>query len=145
MTRPDPTPKTLEELTDLIRRCTERTGYEDSADAMWEAALAAFNYVASEVGATGFQASFSALRLYGEIMHVKGPFVVIKAEDALFPQYDLQSRLEEFLEKAKPWIVEQANAKLDEIESDPNPEEARRFVAARVLEHWRTLTGRTPA
>lgn len=135
-------PENAAQLADLIESLTVfdhdggAGGYEQSADAMWKAALASFDYVARRVGATGFQASWSALRFYGEAMNVQGPFIVLKVEDALYPQYDLPKRLDDYLAEQVPWLAEQASAKLAELEAAP---ERERFVSPRVLEHWRKL------
>ena len=129
-------PENSAELADLIESLTVfdyvegGEGYGKSADAMWQAALAAFNYVARRVGATGFQASWSALKFYGEAMHVKGPFMVLKIEDALYPQYDLPRRVTEFIEEQRPWLREQAQAKL----AEPHDHAVESVVA-----HWRKL------
>ena len=136
-------PETAAQLADLIESLTVfdyadgGEGYEKSADAMWEAALAAFNYVSRRVGATAFQASWAALKFYGEAMHVRGPFMVIKVEDALYPQYDLPGRLAEFIHEQRPWLAEQAAAKLAENEDNA-------WVVDAVREHWRLLAGPTP-
>ena len=106
-------------------------GYQQSADAMRKAAVAAFNWAASVVGPTGFQASWAALRAYAEMMHIDCPFMVIRIEDALYPRYNLPGRLAEFIEENRGWLAEQAKAKLAEN---------REFSAhPRVVEHWRKL------
>jgi hypothetical protein len=108
-------------------------GYEASADAMWKAALMAFNYVASQVGASGFQASWAALKFYGEAMGIKGPFGVYKLEDALYPQYDLVGRLSTFIDDQREWLRDEAKKRLDEHPDGPT------FVADRVWAHWQKL------
>jgi hypothetical protein len=131
-------PANSAELADLIESLTVfdwvdgADGYEKSADAMWQAALAAFEYVARKVGATGFQASWSALRFYGEAMNVRGPFMVVKIEDALYPQYDLPGRLAAYIEENRGWLREQAVEKLAGIERDS-------LVHPNVEAHWRRL------
>lgn len=131
-------PQNAAELADLIESLTVfdyvdgGEGYEKSADAMWRAALAAFNYVADKVGATGFQASWSALRFYGEAMHVKGPFMVTKIEDALYPQYDLVRRVTDYIDEQADWLKEQAVERLQGDLSHVHPD---------VLAHWRALAG----
>ena len=131
-------PHDPDELVELIHSLTEfdhdggEDGYEASADAMWKAALAAFEYAARRVGATGFQASWAALRFYGEAMHIDGPFGVYRLEDALYPQYDLHGRLTEFIEENRGWLREQARDKL-------NDAEMASYAAPRVVAHWRKL------
>lgn len=149
-------PENATQLADLIESLTVfdyvdgGKGYEKSADAMWQAALAAFNYVASKVGASGFQASWSALRFYGEAMNVDGPFTIIQAHDALFPQYDLPGRLSKFLDECGPWLADQASAKLKDYEARPTltykddagVEQTVPSVHPDVVAHWRALVAR---
>lgn len=106
-------------------------GYTASADAMWKAALAAFNFAAKEVGATGFQASWAALKFYSKAMHIDSPFIILKVEDALYPQYDLPARLQTFLAEQRDWLREQAKEKLA---GDLT------WVASSVVAHWKRLT-----
>jgi len=123
--------------------------YESSADAMWKAALEAFNYVAREVGATGFQASWAALRFYGEAEGIKCPYMVIRAEDALYPQYDLNARVPDFLAKNVDWLREQAAEKLAAYEAEPTHtytdddgnEQTHDSAHPNVVAHWRSLVG----
>lgn len=104
--------------------------YESSARAMVDVGKAAFNYAASEVGASGFQASWAALTLYGELVGIAGPFIVLKGEDMLYPQYDLQRRLQEFTDSddMARWLGDKAAELL----------KAERGVE-RVRAHWQTL------
>jgi hypothetical protein len=141
-------PENSAELADLIESLTvfdhdgSESGYEQSADAMWKAALAAFEYVARRVGATGFQASWSALRFYGEAMHVDGPYMVVQLNDALYPQYDVTARVPKFIEENRGWLREQAQAKLAEY--DGRTECERTFVHPDVAAHWRKLAEAKP-
>lgn len=133
-------PKTEEELLELISTFTKYTssdpgdGYQQSADAMWKAAVAAFNFASSEVGATGYQASWAALKFYQEAMNVKGPFIILKVEDALFPQYDLVGKLEKFLEEQRDYLREKARESLAE-----SAENDHKYVHPNVLAHWEKL------
>lgn len=146
-------PENSAQLADLIESLTVfdyvdgGEGCEKSADAMWEAAVAAFDYVARKVGATGFQASWAALRFYGEAMHLDGPFMVVQVKDALFPQYDVLGSVARFLEEQRPWLAEQAVAKLAEFEARPTTtytddegvERQRDTVHPNVVAHRRLL------
>lgn len=109
---------------------TDESGvaYESSARAMVDVAKAAFEYAASEVGASGFQASWAALTAYGELMRIEGPFIVLKAEDTLYPQYDLHARLQEFLDNATEWLGDKAAELLAEDRGVPA-----------VREHWQKV------
>jgi len=146
-------PQNSTELADLIHSLTVfdyvegGDGYEKSADAMWKTALAAFNYTARIVGATGFQASWAALRFYGEAMGVKGPFMVLQLDDALFPQYDLPGRVADFIQGNRDWLRDEATKRLAKYEAEPTitytnddgEEVTRPTAAARVVAHWRKL------
>ena len=99
---------------------------------MAEAAEAAFNFVASQLGCTGFQGSYAALKAYKDIMRIEGPFGIVKANDALYPQYDLPKQVQNWIEDDwNPWLVEQARKNL--AEHDPE------FVHPNVHRHWRQL------
>lgn len=114
---------------------------------MWKAAVAAFNYAASRVGASGFQASWAALRFYGEVMHIDGPYTIIQLHDALYPQYDLPGRVQGFIAEQAPWLAEQATAKLADYDARPTVtytdddgnEVTRPSVHPDVVAHWRKL------
>lgn len=146
-------PENSAQLADLIESLTVFDhdggdgGYEASADAMWRAAVAAFNYAARRVGATGFQASWAALKFYAEAMNVEGPFTVVQVHDALYPQYDLVDRVRRFIEEQRPWLREQASAKLAEDErrshetfvDDDGNERPVLTAHPDVVAHWRKL------
>jgi hypothetical protein len=126
---------------------TPDDGYNKAGDALWKAALAAFNWAAHEVGATGFQAGWAALRFYGEANHIDGPFGVLKAQDALFPQYNLPNKAAGWLHEWGPWLAEQARAKLAEYEAKPryrftdDDGDVHEGDTAHpdVVAHWRSL------
>lgn len=120
----------MTEINNLIKKADS---YDTAADTMWESALAAFNFAAREVGATGFQASWAALKFYGEAMNIKGPFLMLKTEDALYPQYDLPGRLQAHLDEQHDWLRDEARKKLASPSS--------RSAAPAVVEHWRKLAG----
>lgn len=62
--------------------------YESCAETMKEVTRNAFDTVAGGLGVTGFQASWAAGRFYAEAMDIKSPFMIVKADDWLYPQYD---------------------------------------------------------
>ena len=125
-----PWPKTKEQLVEYIESLVNRQhDYGTCVYAMSMAAEAAFNYVSGKEGCTGFQASCADLDIIRRTRNIKGPFMLIKGEDALYPQYDLQERLAESMEKWKPWLKEQAVKRLaDTGHAHPN-----------VIAHWKKL------
>jgi phage shock protein A len=125
-----PWPKTKEQLAEYIESLVIRDhDYGTCVYAMSMAAVAAFNYVAGQVGATGFQSSMADMDVIRRTRMLKGPFMLINGEDALYPQYDLPARLEENMEKWKPWLKEEAVKKLTE----------RGSANSSVIEHWLKL------
>ena len=89
-----PWPKTLEELNEYITSLTDRQhDYGTCVYAMSLAAVAAFQHVASKLGVTGFQASCADLDILRRTRSMEGPFIILKAEDMCYPQYDLKENL----------------------------------------------------
>lgn len=108
-------------------------GYEQAANSLAAVAVAAFNYAASELGVTGFQASWAALRAYADELHITGPFVMLRGENLLYPQYDLHRELDDSIAGWQDWLVEQAQRKLAEDAE---------HAAVRVVAHWETIVRR---
>lgn len=125
-----PTFGTYEELQEYIKTLIEREhDYGTCVYAMSLAATAAFNFVASKLGVTGFQASCADLDILRRTRGYDGPFVILKGEDELYPQYDNHKKLEECRVEWKDWIMEQAKKKLEETTlAHPN-----------VIAHWEKL------
>ena len=125
-----PTPHNAKELQKYIDDLVSQDhDYGTCVYAMSMAATAAFNYVASKLGVTGFQASCADLDILRRIRHLDGPFVVLTGENTLYPQYDLRKDLEECLAKWKPWAAEEAEKRLAQYKSaHPN-----------VVAHWKML------
>ena len=129
----DPWPYTRDQLLQYIDSLTERPhDYGTCVYALSLAALAAFNYVARKLGVTGFQSSCADLDFIRRNRNIKGPFILLKAEDALYPQSNLRERLDEALEEWKPWLSEEATKKLSEI---PEAHPA-------VIAHWKKMAGK---
>ena len=127
-----PWPLTKEQLAEYIESLATRTDhdYGTCAYAVSMAAVATFNYMAGVLGITGFQSGCADLDILRRTRHIEGPFILLKGEDALYPQYELSGKLAEAMEKWKPWLKEQAQAKLAE-----NPE----HVHPNVKAHWEKL------
>ena len=80
---------------------------------------------------TGFQASFGELNFLRLMRSMKGPFIILKAEDLLFPQYDLQDQLREAIDGWQPWVKEQSVKYLAESKG----------AHPAVIAHWKKLAG----
>ncbi len=124
-------PKTEEEMLAQIRANLEGShDYGTCVYAMSLSALAAFHYVASKLGVTGFQASCADMDFLRRTRGMKGGFLILKAEDLLFPQDDLRAKLEEFIAESREWLCTEARKLLDERSSVAHPN---------VLAHWKKL------
>lgn len=129
-----PWPYTKEQLTEYVESLVHKShDYGTCVYAMSMAAEAAFNYVAHCLGVTGFQASCADLDFIRRTRHMDGPFILLKAEDALYPQYDLPAKLDEAMESWRPWLKEHAEKNLSKSEH-AHPE---------VVKHWKELASFT--
>lgn len=124
--------KTPEELTGYIDTLVNRPhDYGTCVYAMSMAATAAFHYVASVLGVTGFQASCADMDILRRTRRMKGPFLLTNGEDLLYPQYDVREKLDKFVASAKPWLADEAKKKL--------ADESNRQAHPNVRSHWQTL------
>ena len=100
--------------------------------AMSSAAVAAFNYVARQLGCTGFQASMADLDIIRRTRHMRGPFRITNYEDLLYPQYCTEEHfptMKTLILENITWLAEQAKIKLETApESHPD-----------VVSHWQWL------
>lgn len=125
-----PWPKSLDELTEFIRSMVDRPhSYGTCPYATSLAAVAAFYYVASQLGITGFQASCADLDVLRRTRHLEGPFAILNARKLLYPQYNLYQDACRLIDEWKPWAAEEARKELAE-----NPE-----AHPNVIAHWRRL------
>ena len=129
-----PWPLTEAQLTEYIESLVHKThDYGTCCYAMSMAAEAAFNYVSHSLGVTGFQASCADLDFLRRTRSMKGPFMILKAEDMLYPQYDLPEKLAKAMEDWKPWLKEEATKMLaDKDHMHPD-----------VLARWKELAEST--
>ncbi len=126
-----PIPATSEELITYIESLISREhDYGTCVYAMSLAATAALNHVASKLGVTGFQASCADLDIIRRTRGIKGPFWITKADDLLYPQYDLHANLEDYIRGCEPWLIDQAVELLKTTDE---------YVAPQVKEHWEKL------
>lgn len=123
-------PCTPAQLNEYIESLVDRQhDYGTCVYAMSLAAVAAFNYVAHKLGVSGFQSSCADLDFLRRTRSLKGPFMIVKAEDALYPQCDPREKLDEALREWRPFLKEEAIKKLAE-----SPDASRAVIA-----HWRYL------
>jgi hypothetical protein len=122
--------RTKEQLIEYIESLVNRPHeYGTCVYALSMAAVAAFYYVGYKLGVTGFQVSCADLDIFRRTRSLKGPFILLKAEDMLYPQYNLMDNLLDAMKEWGPWAKDQAIKKLAEV-PDAHP---------RVLAHWEML------
>lgn len=134
-----PWPNTREELIGLIDSIVSSPmDYNDAPEAIAVAMAAVTNFFGSTLGGgcTGFQVSFATLRGFGRIRDLQCPFAVIKAEDMLFPQYDIKNDVDELIEEWRPWAKAEAAKKLTEDDKE--------YVHPEVWKHWEELANWEP-
>ena len=125
--------RTEEQLAEYVESLVNRPHeYGTCCYALSMAAEAAFNYVAHKLGVTGFQSSIAGLDFIRRTRLMKGPFMLIKAEDALYPQYNLFDKLTDAMKKWEPWLKEEAQKKLTDTDH-AHPD---------VIAHWQRLAGK---
>lgn len=107
-----------------------RDGYGKCVEVMWRAAYLAMEVVSRELGVTGFQHSIACGEAYRNLAGIDGPFMVLRIEDALYPQYDLHARLAEALDDSRPWLAKEAAKNLAGDLAHVHPE---------VVAHWHIL------
>lgn len=122
----------IEELAAYIQsRIDGKHDYGTCVYAMSLAAQAAFDYVAGQLGVTGFQASCADLHFISKTRRIEGPFMLLKAQDMLYPQYNLHDMLSKAMDEWREWCAEEAKKKL--------AEKGEGSVHPNVEHHWRTL------
>lgn len=125
-----PTFESLGELNDYIKNLVDQEhDYGTRVYAMSMAATAAFNYVANQLGVTGFQSSIADLDILRRTRRMEGPFMLIDGDKMLYPQYDLHRQLDEALEEWEPWAAKEAKKKLEEDD----------YAHPDVKKHWEDL------
>lgn len=131
-----PWPKSMKELTGYVNTLVKRPhDYSTSAYAMSMAAVATFNYVAHELGTTGFQAGYAQMDFLRRERGMKHGFQILNYADLLYPQY-----LND--EHFPGWRALLAKAEL----RDELAKEARKLLKQSpdacddVIAHWRWLS-----
>jgi len=127
-------PKNQKELIKEIARLVERKDhdYGTCVDAMSLASVATFNYVAHRLGVSGPGFQASCLDILRRTRMMRGSFILLKAEDLLYPQYDLHKRLDEAIAGWRPWLKKEAKKLLAKNRKKGSCAPAVRF-------HWQRL------
>ena len=119
-----PWPKSLNELTEYIEQMRawpndrRAESYGACVYAMANASLATFRYMASQLGATGFQASCADMEFLVQNRGYANGMMLLNAEDLLYPQYDLKDRVEKWIAKSRVKLAPVAATKLVETSSN---------------------------
>ena len=134
------TPDSPEQLLAVIEQLVKREhDYGTAVYAMSMAAVAAYEYVARQLGVTGFQASCADMDIIRRNRRLDGPFMLVNGDHALYPQYNIREKVESFLRDIRPWLGEQARVKLAEQETitigHAHPD---------VVNHWKALDIQNP-
>lgn len=131
---PEPWPKNPDELITFVAQMTSRKhDYGTCTYAMSLAALAAFNYVAGQLGVTGFQASFADLDFLARRRGYKNGFIVTDGDHLLYPQYDVVGDLQRWIEKQRPALAKAARKLMEQRGEDG--------VHPDVWAHWKAMAG----
>ncbi len=128
-----PWPKSMGELTDFIQSMLDiKHDYGSCPEAMALASEATFNFIAGQLGVTGFQAGWASMQLLRRTKSIEGPFMILRGHNVLFPQYDLAGEALKFIdETTRGYGRTEAIKKLER--------ENLQHVAGTVEEHWRKL------
>ena len=129
-----PWPDNAQELTSYIEKVKEKynTSYNDAVYGPALAAIAAFNYTASQMGLSGFQASYSEMLFLEKLRNIKHGFKILNFDNLLYPQY-----LKDFNLSAETLI----RKNLDELKKAAKEELNRSpYAAQEVRDHWIYIT-----
>lgn len=128
-----PHPKTIEELMAFVQSMVEgQHDYGTCVYAMSLSAVAAFNYVASQLGVTGFQASCADMDILARTRGWEWGRL-LNYENLLYPQYCDERHFPSaarLIEEHKAELAKRARKKIEENHSSAHPE---------VLAHWNYL------
>lgn len=106
---------TIEELNEFIEKLANREhDYGTCVYAMSMSAVAAFYYIAHKLGVTGFQASCADLDVIRRTRHWNFGFMILNADDLLYPQYDLREKVEEWIKETQPKLAPRAKELLQD-------------------------------
>lgn len=112
------TPKSVKELTKYINDLVkQKHDYGTCVYAMSMAATAAFNYVSSELGVSGFQASCADMDFIRRSRGIKGPFMIVDLYDELYESGRTVQKVKEAVNQNRTWLMKEARKCLAESNS----------------------------
>jgi hypothetical protein len=128
-------------IVDLVSR---KHDYGTSVYVMSMAAVAAKHYAAHILGVSGFQASCADLDFIRRTRRMECPFSIIKADDELWPQYDIAKQVAETRQKWEDWVTEEARKKIEKADkgSEGDYPAGPCKVHPDVRKHWEKLAAR---
>jgi hypothetical protein len=130
-----PTVEDDEELKKYIHDLiNQEHDYGTCVYAMSMAATAAFNYVASKLGVTGFQTSCAGMDILRRTRRLKSGFMILDYENLLFPQYCNSEHFPgwtELISKNREMLSQKAKELLRNSSNNTHPD---------VKAHWIKLS-----
>lgn len=109
-----PWPKSKEEFEAYIESlAAQQHDYGTCAHAMSLAATAAFNYIASKLGTTGFQAGAASIDTIRRIKHLKGPFMIVDVSDELCERDRSVTKVKDYIADSRVWLRGEARKKIE--------------------------------
>lgn len=125
-----PWPKSINELVQYINKLIDQKhDYGTCVYAMSMSAVATLNYVAHELGVTGFQASCADMDLIRRTRNMKR-FQIVDLDKLLFPQYRNEFKgYNQLIMENIEWLSKEAQKNLDD----------NKTAHENVLAHWKML------
>ena len=129
-----PSPKSWDELRDFCEPlfAKENDDYGKAVYCMSLAAVAMFNFAASKVGATGFQASCADMDILRRTRRMEHGFQIVNYNNALYPQYlegNDHKALRAIFDDIAPSLADEAQKRIDS-NTPAHPD---------VRAHWRRI------
>ena len=127
---------TIEELSQYLKELIEyKHDYNTSGYAIYKALLATEMMIAHQLGTTGFQHGYAQLQYIKATKMSKTGIAFLDFDQLMYPQYDLESKVKEWIEehKTSPEFIKEVKRKIAEddkadFKAHPN-----------VRDHWERL------
>lgn len=131
-------PKTEEEFIAYVREQlngpksseTDASYYNNTAEALANITIAAHNYAAYVQGNSNFQAGWAQMKFLSVVRGIEGPFAILDSNELLYPQYDMQGKVNKWL---KEWEVALAPKAKELLETSSG------YAHPNVVAHWRKI------